>query len=45
MDPHDFGMLDLHLESKFQMRILNVAVDLDPAIQKLVPKFELLHDH
>jgi hypothetical protein len=45
MDPHDFGLLDPHLDSKFQMQILNVAVDLDPAIQKFEPKFELLYDH
>ncbi len=44
MDPHDFGLLDPHLESKFQRQILNVAVDLDPDIQKLEPKFELLCD-
>jgi hypothetical protein len=35
MDLHDFGLLDPHPESAFQMRI----PDADPATQNLVPKF------
>ncbi len=27
MDPHDFGLLDLHPESSFQMRIPDVDAD------------------
>jgi hypothetical protein len=38
MDPHNFGLLDPHPESAFQIRIPDA--DPDPATQKLVPKFE-----
>ncbi len=31
MDPHDFGLLDSHPESAFQMRIPDADADLDPA--------------
>ncbi len=39
-DPHrhDFGLLDPHTESAFQMQI----PDANPATHKIVPKFELL---
>jgi hypothetical protein len=40
--PHDFGLLDPHTESAFQMRIPYVVADPDPATQKIVPKIELL---
>jgi hypothetical protein len=40
MDLHDFGLVDPHPESAFQLWIPDADPDPEPATQKLVPKFE-----
>jgi hypothetical protein len=35
MDPHDFGLLDPHPESAFQMRIPDADADPESKIKKL----------
>ncbi len=38
MNPHDFGLLDPHSESAFQMRIPDADADLDEATVKISAK-------